>query len=392
MVPPGYLARFQMEAGRVDTNRGLRAIASPSTPHLCLFAPTPLDPSTVSIAMAVIEPARTALGATHEVSNQSVPLAGYNVFEQDRPLVEALEREGAEWAYERARTVGEIAGGEALEWGRQANENPPVLRTHDRFGNRIDEVEFHPVLAPAARCRGRARHCTRSPGPRTAPARMLRGRRSSWRWARPRRGHGCPISMTYSAVPALRAAPELAQDWEPLLTSLDLRPPARPGGRQGGSPVRDGDDGEAGRLGRAGQHHHGAPAQRRRPRRRVRDHRPQVVLLGPDVRCLPGAGPGPVGSLLLPAPAGAARRHAQPLPPSAAQGQARQPVQRLQRGRVPRRAGALVGEEGRGVPTIIEMVNHTRLDCVLGSTAPACARAWPRQRTTPRTAPPSASC
>jgi len=95
--------------------------------------------------MAVVEPRRSILEPTHEVRNQPPPLVHFNVFEQDRPLVEALEREGGGWAADRARAVGQISGGEALEWGRQANENPPVLRTHDRYGNRNDEVEYHPA-------------------------------------------------------------------------------------------------------------------------------------------------------------------------------------------------------------------------------------------------------
>src|SRR5438477_12991761 len=93
--------------------------------------------------MAIAEPP-AASSPTHEVLNQSPPLADYNVFEQDRPLVEALAREGGEWGAELVSEMGAIAGGPAIEWGRQANENPPVLRTHDRYGNRIDEVEFHP--------------------------------------------------------------------------------------------------------------------------------------------------------------------------------------------------------------------------------------------------------
>src|SRR5437879_9077543 len=91
--------------------------------------------------MATIErnPAR-------EVLNQPPPLEGYNVFEQNRPLVRALRREGAEAFEARASELGERAGtAEALERGRLANENPPILRTHDRYGNRIDEVEFHPA-------------------------------------------------------------------------------------------------------------------------------------------------------------------------------------------------------------------------------------------------------
>src|SRR5919198_1164166 len=104
---------------------------------------SPAPPGTVVGAMAVVEPAR-GYAPTHEVLNRAPPLVGYNAFEEDRPLVEAFEREGAGWARDRAREIGEFAGGEAIELGRQANENPPILRTHDRYGNRVDEVEFHP--------------------------------------------------------------------------------------------------------------------------------------------------------------------------------------------------------------------------------------------------------
>jgi putative acyl-CoA dehydrogenase len=88
---------------------------------------------------------RTAV-RTHEVTNQPPPLDAYNVFESDRTLIEALRREGADWAEDEARELGAICGRpEVIAQGIQANENPPRLRTHDRFGNRIDEVEFHPA-------------------------------------------------------------------------------------------------------------------------------------------------------------------------------------------------------------------------------------------------------
>src|SRR4029453_16244601 len=83
--------------------------------------------------------------ATHEVLNQAPPLEGRNLFTDHVALVEALEREGAGWGREQAEAVGAAWGGEPLEWGRLANEHPPKLRTHDRFGHRIDEVEFHPA-------------------------------------------------------------------------------------------------------------------------------------------------------------------------------------------------------------------------------------------------------
>ena len=83
---------------------------------------------------------------THQVSNQPPPLVDYNVFRADRVLVESVKREGADWAVDRVAEVGEIAGrGDVIELGRLANENPPKLRTHDRYGNRIDIPEFHPA-------------------------------------------------------------------------------------------------------------------------------------------------------------------------------------------------------------------------------------------------------
>ena len=85
------------------------------------------------------------MAVTHEVSNQPPPLEGYNLFSEDRALSEALVREGGGFAEERVRRFGEAVGGEPVRWGEQANRNVPVLRTHDRFGHRIDEVEFHPT-------------------------------------------------------------------------------------------------------------------------------------------------------------------------------------------------------------------------------------------------------
>src|SRR3954469_19774991 len=83
---------------------------------------------------------------THEVLNQSVPLADYNVYQADPALQEAVTREGASWAVERLVTVGKLAGSSAvLDWGDKANKVTPILRTHDRFGHRVDEVEFHPA-------------------------------------------------------------------------------------------------------------------------------------------------------------------------------------------------------------------------------------------------------
>src|SRR5436305_10591528 len=96
---------------------------------------------TESKAMATIE--RPASG-THEVANQPPPLVDYNVFSADQVLVEAVKREGADWDERRISEVGAVAGSERLQTlGAQANENPPRLKTHDRYGNRVDTVDFH---------------------------------------------------------------------------------------------------------------------------------------------------------------------------------------------------------------------------------------------------------
>ncbi len=318
--------------------------------------------------MAVAEPARAPFSATHEVFNQAPPLEGYNVFEQDRPLVEALAREGGEWARDRARAAGEVAGGEAIEWGRQANENPPKLRTHDRHGNRIDEVEFHPswhrLVELAVSSGSHSLPWTEDrPGGHVARAAifMTLGQAEG--------GHGCPISMTYSAVPALRAVPELAAEWEPLLTSTTydprLVPVADKAGalcgmamteKQGGSDVRANTT-IATPLNGGGS---GGEYE-------VVGHKWFCSAPMCDAFLVLAQAPGGLSCFLLPRvlPDGTRNRFH---------------LQRL-KDKLGNRSNAssevefhgawtrMVGEEGRGVPTIIEMVNHTRLDCVLGTTA-----------------------
>ncbi len=183
------------------------------------------------------------------VSNQPPPLEGYNLFLENRPLVEALEREGGGWAHEQASALGERLGGEPLRWGALANEYPPALRTHDRYGARIDEVEFHPSWHELMRLGVEAGLTglgwTGEPGGHVARAAMF------MTVGQVEAGVGCPLSMTHAAVPALRASLELASEWEPRLTSRAYDPGLRPAAekvgalcgmamteRQGGSDVR----------------------------------------------------------------------------------------------------------------------------------------------------------
>src|SRR5260370_3351413 len=157
---------------------------------------------------------------THQVLNQVPPLTGYNLFLSDKTLVEAVRREGADWAAQQITELGQLLGTEEVQrWGFEANENRPVLHTHDRYGNRRDEVVFHPAWHNLMRMS--VEHRLHSlpwiekpePGPSAHVARAALMMLASQNEA----GHTCPISMTFSAVAVLRAEPEGAQDWEPTI-------------------------------------------------------------------------------------------------------------------------------------------------------------------------------
>ena len=208
------------------------------------ISPQPAAPSS--------EPA-DAIG-DQPAQNQVPPLTGYNLFLSDRTLVQAVEREGAGWAREQITELGRLLGTEeAQRWGFEANENKPVLHTHDRFGNRRDEVVFHPSWHNLMRTSVANRlHCLpwESQLARTAGAHVARAALMMLT-AQNEAGHTCPISMTFSAVAALRAEPELAAEWEPRILSSTYDPRFAPAQeksgvllgmgmteKQGGSDVR----------------------------------------------------------------------------------------------------------------------------------------------------------
>ena len=166
-------------------------------------------------------------------------------------MLDALRREGAGWAEAEVREIGRRAGtAQAQDWGRLANENPPVLRTHDRFGHRVDEVEFHPAWHELMNVAiGAGMHAAPWQDPR--PGAHVARAAKFYLWGRAEAGHGCPVSMTYAIVPALRNTPALAERFGPLLASAaydpGLRPPEGKRGliagmsmteKQGGSDVR----------------------------------------------------------------------------------------------------------------------------------------------------------
>jgi putative acyl-CoA dehydrogenase len=310
---------------------------------------------------------RPAHLSTYDVRNQVPPLVGHDVAD-DATLLEAAGREGADWATGDLHTLGRLAGSGATgEHARLANEYPPVLRSHDRWGNRIDEVEFHPAwhaLMSTAVGHGlyAAPWADQRPGAHVARAAKF------YVWAQAEAGHGCPISMTYAAIPALRHAPALAGRFEPLLTARrydpGLRPPETKNGllagmamteKQGGSDVRA-------NTTRA------EPAPAAGPGAHILNgHKWFCSAPMCDVFLTLAYAPGGLTCFLLP----------RVLPGGDRNGLR---IARL-KDKLGNRSNASaeaefdaalawqVGEPGRGVATIIEMVSATRLDCVLGSAA-----------------------
>ena len=302
----------------------------------------------------------------HEVTNQPPPLVNYNLFESDPPLRESLEREGAWWAHHMVHELGQLAGTEeAIAWGFQANSNPPQLHTHDRFGNRIDEVEFHPAwhrLMEVAIGHGLHALPWREPRPGAHAARAA----AFYVWSQVEGGHGCPVSMTYASIPALRKQPELAARWEPLITTLDYDPGLRPAASKRGALV-----------GMAMTEKQGGSDVRANTTRAVPTGADSAHLLtghkwfcsAPmcDAFLVLAQAPGGLSCFLLPRVLDDGERN-------------RFQIQRL-KDKLGNRSNAsaeieldgawavMVGEEGSGVRTIIDMVNHTRLDCVIGSAA-----------------------
>ncbi|MBQ0825380.1 acyl-CoA dehydrogenase family protein [Streptomyces tagetis] len=190
-------------------------------------------------------------GSTHTVTNQAPPLVDYDVFTADRALAEAVRRHLAPTVREEALAelseLGRACGSaQVREWGEQADRNPPVLRTHDPRGRRVDEVESHPAwhrLLGKGVGAGLTSAWTRPGGHVRRAAGLLV-------WAQADAGVALPLSSTHAAVPALRAEPGPAAEWEPLLTSPvydpDPRPPRHKAGalcgvalteKQGGGPA-----------------------------------------------------------------------------------------------------------------------------------------------------------
>ena len=174
------------------------------------------------------------MSVTHEVTNQVPPLAGFDPIADDAALAEACLRHADAATLASLRDLGALAGSEqAQEWGRLANENPPRLRTHDRYGHRIDEVEFHPAWHELMRT-AVGHGLAGTPWVSGNPHPHVRRAVGYLGWTQVEMGHGCPVTMTYAVVPALRRAPDLAAHYEPGLTATEYEfGLAEPTGKRG---------------------------------------------------------------------------------------------------------------------------------------------------------------
>jgi len=300
---------------------------------------------------------------THQVVNQAPPLADYNLFSTDGALMEAAEREGADWAIPRLKDFGRLVGTEeAIRWGFQANENPPALKTHDRVGNRIDEVDFHPAWHSLMRLS--IEHGLTSL-PWTQPTRGAHVARAALMLlaSQNEAGHTCPVSMTYAAVPALRKHPELAREWEPKLQSAKYDPRARPITEKSGAL-----------MGMAMTEKQGGSDVRANTTLAEPDGNGAYLITGHKWFC---SAPMCDAFLVLAQALGGLTCFLMPRwTPDGERNGFR--IQRL-KSKLGNRSNASsevefdhawaqrIGAEGRGVATIIDMVQHTRLDCVIGS-------------------------
>lgn len=302
--------------------------------------------------------------ATHEVFNQVPPLAGHDVA-ADPALLAAVAREGAGWHLDDLRRLGRLAGTEqAQRWGDEANRHTPELRTHDRYGNRVDEVDFHPSwheLMGVAVGEGLAGAPWADPRPGAHVARAA----GLLVWSVVEQGHTCPISMTYAAVPALRAQPDLAARFGPLLTSRVYDPGLRtPEGKQGllaGMGMTEKQGGSDVRANTTTATAAGDGTWL------LRGHKWFTSAPMNDLFLVLAQAPGGLSCFLVPR-----------VLPDGARNTFR--IQRL-KDKLGNRSNAssepefddtvawLVGEQGRGVAVIIEMVSLTRLDSSLGSAA-----------------------
>ena len=304
--------------------------------------------------------------ATHRVINQAVPLEGHNAFTCDPVLQEGLRREGASWAASELESFGELcAKPEVIELGFFANRHPPVLETHDRFGHRIDEVELHPAWHQLMQIGVEAEiHCL--PWNRPRPGAQVARAAKHYLLGQVEAGVLCPLTMTFAAVPALEKEPEVAETWVPRVRSTSYDPRAIPAGEKSGAT-----------MGMAMTEKQGGSDVRANTTRAVPGTEEGVYFLtGHKWFCS-----APRSDAFLTLAQTEAGLTCFLVPRWTPDGDRNRFFLQRLKNKLGNRSNASseveyretwarrVGPEGRGIATILEMVNHTRLDCMLGSSA-----------------------
>lgn len=305
---------------------------------------------------------------THEVTNQVPPLEGINLYRADLPLQEWVHRYQGDWADMQLNAYGQLAGGALMEAGFLANENKPVFKSHDRYGHRVDTVDFHPAYHELMAA-GIKAGITSAPWNDPRPGAQVARAATMYLHNQAEAGTSCPMTMSFACVPALRLQPDIAKTWLPKILSGQYDPRNLPIEQKSGATIgmamtekQGGTDVRANTT-RAYPVGVGGPGQ-------------AYELVGHKWFCsapmcdafltLAQTDKG-LSCFLLP-------RHR----PDGSRNEFY--VQRL-KNKLGNWANAsseveyrgalawMVGPEGRGVPTIIEMVSLTRFDCMIGSSS-----------------------
>jgi putative acyl-CoA dehydrogenase len=305
-------------------------------------------------------------GPTHDVFNQSVPLENYNAYTTDTPLREAVEREGGAWGHERLERFGEVAGGELIEVGFLANENKPELKLFDRYGHRVDEVEFHPAYHRSMEIAKEHDIHGLTWREEQAGAQVVRSA-LAYLHNQMEAGTMCPITMTHAAIPALQHQPDVAAEWVPRIMGKQYDPANRPADQKASVTIGMGMTEKQGGSDVRANTTRAVPVDEAGPGKAYTITGHKWFFSAPmcDAWLVLAQSEGGLSCFLMPRwkPDGTKN----PIE-----------VQRLKdklgdhanassevefRGAY----GVMIGKEGRGVPTIIEMVAQTRLDCMVGS-------------------------
>ncbi|WP_226662761.1 acyl-CoA dehydrogenase family protein [Microbulbifer aggregans] len=309
------------------------------------------------------KPADFDLASTHTVFNQPKPLSGHNLYAGDAALRDAVIHNGGHWAEDDLQRYGEVCGRpEMIERGYLANEHKPQFESHDRVGNRIDQVNYHPSyhqLMQLALSEG----LHSSPWTHPKPGAHVVRAAKYYLHCQLEAGHGCPVTMTFASVPSIRLNPKLAEEWLPKITDRGYDPSNRPfteksaltigmgmTEKQGGSDVRANTT-TATPMGNGSYELVGHKWFTSAPMCDA-----FLMLAQTDVglscflvpRWRPDGTKNPIQVQRLKNKAGNVSNASSEIEMRGA-------------------LGWLVGEEGRGVPAIIEMVSATRFDCMIGS-------------------------